>query len=181
MTDIPHEDLLDDEVEVAIPEAAVPEQDGSVWAQLRAEHAKLAEAREPLILDVPGYTGVKIRYHFVELAQTEATTKKLAKVKSITQQALYSAIDTLILACDEILVELPAGVRPLADDGDPPIRFDHRLAEGMGWPPNLKARQIVHRLFGGKQGEYLLIDQAQEVSAWIGGQREEVAEEFVEG
>lgn len=178
-------DLLDDDPPEA-PEAAAPEQDGSVWAQLRAEHAKLAEAREPLVLDVPGYTGVKIRYHFVELGETEATTKKLAKVKSITQQALYSAIDTLILACDEILVTLPDArkrpvVRPLADDGDPPIKFDHRLAEGMEWPAKMTARQIVHRLFGGKQGEYLILDQAQEVSAWIAGQREEVAEEFVGG
>lgn len=179
MTDIQHDDLLDGEPEVATPEAAVPEQDGSVWAQLRAEHAKLAEAREPLILDVPGYTGTKIRYHFVELGQTEASTKKLAKIKSITQQTLISAIDTLLLACDEILVELPGGVRPLADDGEPPIKFDHRLAEGMGWPDNLKARQIVHRLFGGKKGEYRILNQAREVSAWIEGEQEEVAEEFV--
>jgi hypothetical protein len=181
MTDIDQDLGLDDELEVTAPEVAVPEADGSVWSQLRAEHAKIGEDREPLILDVPGYTGLKIRYHFVELSQTEATTKKLAKVKSLTQQTLYSAIDTLILACDEILVTLPDGVRSLADDGDPPIKFDHRLAEGMEWPANMTARQIAHRLFGGKQGEYLLLEQAQEVSAWIAGQREEVAEEFVGG
>jgi hypothetical protein len=181
MTDIDQDLGLDDELEVTTPEVAVPEQDDSVWAQLRAEHAKIGEDREPLILEVPGYVaaGLQIRYKFVNLEETEATTKKLQQVRGLTTQALFSAIDTLLLACDEILVRLPDGVRPLADDGEPPIRFDHRLAEGMQWPSGLKARQIVHRLFGGKQGEYQILDQAREVSAWIAGERSDVGEEFL--
>jgi hypothetical protein len=183
--------------DVPEPEVAEPQTpDGSVWAQLQAEHAEISRSRDPLYLDVPGYSGLVIRYHFVELSETERTTRELAKVKAVTQQTLLSSIDTLILACDEILVAAPDGqkpvgasgqslyplpVKPLGDPGEPPVRFDHRLSEGLEWPANMKARQIVHKLFGGKKGEYRIIGQAQEVSAWIAGERQEIAEEFLGG
>ncbi|MCA1571698.1 MAG: hypothetical protein LC798_15570 [Chloroflexi bacterium] len=166
--------------------AADAPQDGSVWTQLRREHEQLASAREPLELDVPGYSGLRIRFKFVPLADTESRAKALSKVREVTAQALYGCMDTLIMACDEFRVLRPddpradKGYAPLAEPGQPPIRFDRVLAEGLGLPKHneLSARQVVHHVFGGEQGHYLIMEMARQVSEWMASTREDVSDEF---
>lgn len=186
------DDLAGLEGPAPIPEV---EQDGSVWAVARAAHADLArkhEERKPLELDVTGdggETGIVIRFKFVELGATEKSTKGLQAMRALTDQALYSAIDTLILACDEILVRLPkgerengtfgSGLRPLGEPGRP-VRFDYQLCDGMGWE-RMKARDIVVKLFDGEEGKYAILDMAQEVSAWIKSTGDEASTDFARG
>lgn len=172
------------------------ELDGSVWAIARAAHADLArkhEERKPLELAVTDRNddeiGIVIRFKFVELSATEKSTKGLQQMRALTDQALYSAIDTLILACDEILVRVPAGerdtgtfgngLRPLGEPGRP-VRFDYQLCEGMGWE-RMRARDIVIKLFDGEEGKYAILDMAQEVSAWIKSTGSEAGTDFASG
>lgn len=174
--------MLEDDQVASLGEDPVPSQpddQGSVWETMRQAHTALTNDREPLELEVGD--GIIVRYRYVPLEDTEASAKQLAKIKSQTQQAITAAIDTLQLACDEILVRLPDGVKPLADPGTPPVRFDHRLAAGMGWPDNLTGRQIVYRLFGGKTGEYRIIRQAERVTEWMAAEGAEVADDFLGG
>lgn len=196
----------DQEFDAPLAEAPVPTpepvQDGSVWAIARASHAELArrrQARRPLELSVDGDddradTGIVVRFKWVPLSATEKSTKGLAQIRAQTEQALFAAIDTLHLACDELLVRLPddgvtlpdgrvvSGLTPLASPGEAPIRFDHRLCDGMGWPRDgMTARKIVHKLYGGVEGEYAILNAAMEVTKWIRGTGEDTAEDFAGG
>lgn len=113
--------------------------------------------------------------------------KGIAQLRSTTEQALFASIDTLILACDELMVRLPDGITALAGPGEPPVRFDHTLCDGMKWPREdtagapMTARKIVHRLFGGQDGEYAILDAAQEVTAWVKSAGGGAAQDFSDG
>jgi hypothetical protein len=182
--------------------APEPVADGSVWAIARASHAELArrrQARRPLELSVDGDddredTGIVVRFKWVPLSAMEKSTKGLAQIRAQTEQALFAAIDTLHVACDELLVRLPdngvtlpdgrvvSGLTPLAGPGEPPVRFDHRLCDGMGWPRDgMTARKIVHKLYGGVEGQYAILEAALEVTKWIRGTGEDAAEDFAGG
>jgi hypothetical protein len=169
-----------------------PVEDGSIWGVARASHAELArkqQERKPLELDI-GENGIVMRCKWFALHDTEKSVNGIAQLRSSTEQKLYAAIDMLILACDELLVRvsdefraehnLPAGLVPLADPGDPPIRFDHRLCAGMGWEP-MSVRKCVRKMFGGEAGDWPLIDAAMEVDGWLRGTGEDVAEDFATG
>jgi hypothetical protein len=169
-------------------------QDGSVWASLRQQHAEVAAERKPLVLDVPGFDGLRVRYRYFPMSASSKSVRGIQKLRDVTEQALVAAIDTLLLACDEFLVANPvdpraerlgpdAGYAPLCDPGEPPIRFDRQLAAGMQWPDaqKMSARQIVRRLFGGENGDWALVQHAREVTEWLGSEREQVAEDFQPG
>jgi Mg-chelatase subunit ChlI len=53
------------------------------------------------------------------------------------------------------------------------------LARGLGWHDAhlLGGRQIVIRMFG-DEGDYVLVEQAKQVAAWMGKERVHVEEEF---
>lgn len=182
MTDTPlgGQETTDEPVEHTGRQATTP----SVWDRLRADHERIAADRPPLELDVPGYHGtLVVRYRFVPLKDATRNAEKLARLKDIGEQALLSAIDTLILACQEILVRDPdtGDLRGLADDGDEPIRFDERLARGMSWTPGptgFTARAITRKLFS---NDYALIQQAREVSEWMSESAQEIGDDFLGG
>lgn len=167
-------------------ETYAPSSNG-VWAGLRKQHAAVSEERAPLLLEVPGYDGLWVRYKYVPLAGRKKSVEKVAALKDTVDQQLWASVDLLRDACDEILVANPhdaradtSGLAPLCDPGEPPIRFDRVLARGMEWTDAdlLSARQIVRRLFGDEAGDYLLIEHAAEVGKWMGSEREAIAEEF---
>ncbi len=171
------------------------EQPGSVWAYLKRQHQPLTEERDPLYLDDPVHDGVVYRYRYVPLENTRNAQKRIAKMRDPIEQAIAGAADTLILALDEIMVTAPDGIvpigddgeslysrplKPLADPGQPPIRFDEVLCNGMGFPAKVAshARNIVREMF--VHNDYLLIAHAQEVSAWIAEVGAVVRDEFSE-
>ena len=182
MTDTPlgEQETTDEPVEHTGRQAATP----SVWDRLRADHERIAADRPPLELDVPGYHGtLVVRYQYVPLRDAAKRAEKLAKLKDGFRKGLIMAIDTLILACQEILVRDPdtGDLRGLADDGDEPIRFDERLARGMGWEPGptgYSARDICQRLF---ENDYALIKQAEDVTSWMSESAQEIGDDFLGG
>ena len=162
---------------------------GPVWDKLRAQHAALAaEVREPLVLEVPGYDGLWIRYRYVPLSGRNK--KALAKIRALKDpgdQQFWALVALVQDACDEILVANPddpradkTGLAPLCDEGEPPIRFDRILARGLGWKDAelLGARAILRRLFGDEKGDYRLQAHAVDVAEWIAEDGGPSAEEF---
>jgi hypothetical protein len=180
-----HPDDTQDLSDIGPPEPAKPA--GSIWSQLRAEHAQLANEREPLILPVPGLPHMAVRYRWYPMSAEEKSAQRILKLRERTTQAVESAIATLLLACDELLVMNPddprandGGWAPLTEPGFPPVKFDRVLCEGMEWPnPELmNARRIVRKLFGDEKGERALIRHAFEVSEWLAEEGEQIDEGF---
>jgi hypothetical protein len=176
------------------PQAPEAPPAGSVRASLRAQHQEIIEDTDPLFLADPVHSGVVFRYHYVPLRNTTQASKRISKLRDPAAQTLASAIETILLSIDEIMVldpngTIPKGVggrelypqplSPLADPGQPPIRFDEQLCEVMGFPADTAklAANIVRQWFG-PRGEYLIIEHAQEVSAWFTDVTGDVREEF---
>jgi hypothetical protein len=159
-----------------------------VWAGLRKQHQAISKAHTPLLLELPDpYDGVWVRYRYVAVAERKGSMKKIAALDDESEQGFWASVDLLRDACDEILVANPddpraddTGLAPLCDPGEPPIKFDRALARGMEWSDAhlLSARQIVRRMFGDQEGDYLLLEQAKAVGKWMGAERDEIAEEF---
>jgi hypothetical protein len=167
--------------------------DGSVWEALRKQKNEIASDREPLYLDSPVYDGVVFRYRYVPIEETKAMGRRLAKIRDITDQAVASAIETILLSIDEIMVqardgEIPTGrggvslysapLKRLADEGEPPIKFDERLCAGMEFSEKVAehARSIVREMFG--RNSYLILEHAREISEWAASTGETVRDEL---
>jgi hypothetical protein len=168
--------------------------DGSVWEALREQHQEVAGQRDPLYLDDPVHDGVVYRYRYVPVAETKGMSKRLSKIRDVTDQAVASAIETIIISLEEIMVQSPAGeipvgkggelypspLLPLADPGEPPIKFEERLCLGMDFSDNVAkhARSIVREMFA--RNDYLIIEHAQEIGSWAASTGATVREEFAE-
>jgi hypothetical protein len=168
---------------------------GSVWSGLRERHKEVSENTDPLFLDDPIHPGVVLRYHYVPLRSTTQASKRISKLRDPAAQTLASAVETILLSIDEIMLVDPEGVtphgvggrelypqplKPLAQPGEPPMRFDERLCAGMEFPDGTSrvAASIVFHWFAKK--EYVLIEHAQEVSASFTEVADDVREEFEE-
>ncbi len=159
-----------------------------VWAGLRKQHQAVSEAREPLTLEVPGYEGLWVRYRYVPLSgRNKKALAKVQELKDVSDQKLWASVDllrdTVGVTTARARIDPRAdttGLAPLCDPGEPAIKFDRILARGMEWSDAdlLGARQIVRRLFGDEEGDYVLIAHAEEVSVWMGKEREALSEEF---
>lgn len=175
-------DELDPIEELGVGEPAAVVEDGSVWARLRAEHKRAVDDNDPLYLACPVHPGIVYRYKYVPLENTKAATERLVKIRDRTDQAVASALDTLILALDEVMVlardgQIPIGrddqklfqypIKPLADPGDAPIKFDERLAVGLGLSDKAanNVKRLIRELFVRDQ---IIIQHALDVSEWIG-------------
>jgi hypothetical protein len=140
-----------------------------------------------LILEVPGLKGkLGVRYKVIDSDQTEKIAKRLRKVKQ--SRNLIGSIDTLITACDQIVVHDPGHVKCLLDDDgeltewrpiDPsspiPVRFDSRLAEILHLPSS-EAREIVAAVF---QSDLSIIQQNVRVSRWMTDTTREVDDDLL--
>lgn len=173
-------------------EAVTPK--GPFWAKLQAAHKEISSAHEPLYMELPDpYEGIYVRYRYVPLEERKGSMKNLAALEDETAQAFWGCVDIIRDACDEIMVANPDdpragkdkakadyGLAPLCDEGDPPIKFDRVLARGMEWKDAhlLSGRQIVRRVFGDAEGDYVLMEHARQVGKWMGAERTKVAEEF---
>jgi hypothetical protein len=168
---------------------------GTVWEGLRQQHGEVVGERDPLYIDDPIHDGVVLKYVYKPLEDSEKSLKRARKVKGELRQVVALSIGRIIDCLDEILVvardgEIPEGkggrklypqpLKPLADEGDAPMRFDERLAESMGFPAEKSrtATNIVRQWFG--NNGYLIGDHAGEISEWLAEVGDEVREEFEE-
>lgn len=168
------------------PEAA-PQ--SAAWARLRAQHAEASKVKPPLLLELPEpYEGVYVQYKYVPLSgRNKKALAKVREMEDATEQQRWALVDLLIDCCQEIMVANPdddraddAGIAPLCDPGDPPIKFNLTLARGMQWEDAemLTSRRILRRLFGDDNGDYTLLAHAVKVMEWMERGRPAVAEAF---
>jgi hypothetical protein len=168
---------------------------GSVWSTLRDQHREVTENTDPLYIADPIHPGVVLRFRYVPLADTKGATKRIVKISDKVDQTLVSSIETILLSLEEIHVvspdgEIPLGqndrvlydekLKPLADEGEAPMQFDERVCAGMGFPAGTadKAAKIVREWFARK--DYVIIQLAQEISAWFTQVGPGVRDEFEE-
>jgi hypothetical protein len=167
----------------------------SVLEALRKQHAEVSGDRDPLYLDDPVHDGVVYRYRYVPAQETKGSSKRLSKVKDPTDQAILSAVETILISIEEIMIVTPDGEIPLAEDGtklyplplapladndEPAIKFDECLCHALGFPAGTEqsARKIVREMFA--KNDYLIIEHAQEIGEWAASTGSRVREEFAE-
>lgn len=147
-----------------------------------------------LDLDVPGYQKLLIvRYRYIDGIVTEHMGKKLRKeLKKIDGEGetLLGSVDTLIAACEQILVRDPGNenclrddkgkvtdLRPIQPGAIPPVQFDERLSEILKFdPPARSAREVVRGLFN---NDHAIIRQNIALSQWLADTTKEVDQDFL--
>lgn len=124
---------------------------------LRARRKEISDNTETL-MDLPGYENVEIpgigtismvaRYRRLDYQEQERIANKVAQSKA-PRRTLHGQLDTIALACVEILLRMPDGnVKPLGHiipghDPEDPITYDKRLAEFLGLQNVDGARSVV--------------------------------------
>lgn len=168
------------EEENGVPATAVAP--ASPWDALRKQEAEVGNEEDPLYLADPMRAGVVFRYKYVPLGATKGATERLSKIVNKTDLALSSAISSLLLSLDEILVEAPDGVvplakdgttklwdypvKPLADPGEAPMRFDERVVKAMGYPSQDCKRSYDVLRHWYRFNDFQILEQSRQVGEW---------------
>jgi hypothetical protein len=160
----------------------------SLTDRLRARRA--ANLRKPKHHDIalPGYEGLMVvRYRPLEWEHVQ----EIFEASADPELALETNVDTLIRACDRIMVLVDGELVSLADrlreqgehvnteSGE--VRFDHKLVEVLGLELEQPAdpRDIVLASFEAAVSPELAVwEQAQELGAWMGTVAREVDSEL---
>jgi hypothetical protein len=153
----------------------------SILDQLGEIRQEIKEQAEPLDLEVPGYKGLLfVRFRPFPVARTERKVEQFQRqVKKKQPIVLNSACDTLIDACEQLLVKNTDG-ELIPIDEDMPVGFEQRLAEMLKMPgadQMTSARQVIKGLFPTEQS---ILKMASTVNEWLQGElNEEADEEFL--
>lgn len=144
-----NEPLLTDHL-VAEDEAESP------LEQLAAKRRVIAETRDTLV-PVPGYDRepplLLVKYKLLEGPDLVKIGDKISReTRSRWQRQILAAVDTFVAACMGFYVDKGDGKPvPLTYHGEPILRYDHTLAEALGFadelPPEPTARAVVFGLF----------------------------------
>jgi hypothetical protein len=124
---------LDDGTDPVEPdEVEVEEEDEATQlAKLRAQREEFAEDKTKDI-DLPGYNGqIVIRYRRLDYEEIERIAKRVRKMreKRHPKASLYGQVDTLALACSDVLLRKDGVLEPMHHGfpallGDGPTRWD---------------------------------------------------------
>lgn len=154
----------------------------SMMEALREKHAELHRKRT-IFLELPGYGNLLIaEYRVLDVSkEINRISRKVAQEFSDQmEQALYGSIDAMIAACVQLHTTRGEERVPLSQafgPDAPPVRFDKRLAEFMGWdPPPDSAREVVLRLFD--DIEPMILDHGQLISRWMSNVTRQVNDTF---
>lgn len=144
--------------------------------RLRERRNQIASKDEyRLDLPVPGYDGeLVVRYKYTEYNETAERADRLRGVDA-GQVPLISAIDTLIAACDKVMIVVNGRLVPIDEGALTPVRFEERLADILAFNAS-KARDVVRGLFN---NDYAIIEQAMTVSRWMRDVTKKVDEAYV--
>lgn len=130
------------------------------------------------VITIPGYEGLMgVRYKYVSAERIEQLSKKLQREIRKTKakaEGLLASLDTVIAACEEIVIR-GSDDEEWQSLGDPPIRFDDRLAETLGYEAD-NARDAVLGCFN---NEHAIIRHNILVSRWLADTTTEVDESFL--
>lgn len=125
---------------------------------VRSEHIKY--------LDIPGYNGLLVaKFRPYPVSKGESKTLAIARSRGDNNPVLLGmSCDNLINACEEILLRNAKGdLIQIDDEAFPPIAFDVRLADHLGFEAK-SARQVLVGLFPTEQS---IVAMSGEVSQWL--------------
>jgi hypothetical protein len=154
---------------------------GGALGRIRAQRKAIA-GKEHLVLRVPDYDDLQIRYRLMSERATEEIQKKIeaAQRSGTAKKNIDAVADFIIAACDAIMVRVGDGFEVLVDENDQKVRFDNRLAEVLGIGEVDEARKIVLETFspegedGLRRNPDAMIDQVEAVIAWRKGREYEI-------
>jgi hypothetical protein len=152
---------------------------GSLWEQIQARRAQLAQDRH-LDLEVPGTFGLfALRLGPVTGKKQAQLAERLRKSQSPDRDFNLNA-DYLIAACQQLLGrdDPEAELVELTDDRGEPLRLDRRTSEAFHLPEETTARALVRHLFAGVPSpEWAVTLAGGEYLAWAAGQNQDLDEE----
>lgn len=165
-----------------------PDGFGSIKDALRKRSQEISASKTTRI-DLPGYDGLLVaQYHVLDVTHDiQAINSSVRRqYKQEGQRMLYSTLQVMARACDEIfarrdvlgelrLVPLSESIGP----DEPPITYDLRLAEFMGWndiTEQSSASDVILRLFSGI--ETMVLDHGMMLSRWMTNTTKEVTAEL---
>lgn len=137
----------------------------NLLASIRAKREE-AKGDHVLDIDIPGYEGMVVaRFRPFPIEKTERKMAEFQKMVGKQPVMLKAACDTLIDACEQIMIRNGPEDEPKPIDADavPPIAFDSRLAELFGYSATT-ARQVVLGLFPTEQA---IVAMNIRVSGWM--------------
>jgi hypothetical protein len=142
----------------------------SVLADLKTNRERI-QARKFLTLQIPGWDSLFVRYK--SLTWETIRSFNGAQLENPTpNDELVVAWDTLIAACDEVLISTDDGLKPLADT---PVRFEHRLAQLTGDDIAETPREVVDSVF---PNEFAAVEQFGEYMTWLNFSSKDVSEDL---
>lgn len=122
-------------------------------------------------LPIPGTGGMLVaRFRPYPVSKSERSSRSLRqRVENNEPVILDVACQTLIDACEQIMVRKSQDAEPIPVDDEVPVKFDERLADLLrlsppGTPPLKRARDVVKALFPTEQAVLAL---ATEVDGWL--------------
>jgi hypothetical protein len=137
----------------------------TLLATLR-EKREANKAEHHLDLDLPGYDGLMVaRFRPFPVEKTERKMAEFQKLQGKQPILLKVACDTLIDACEQVLLRKEEGAEPfpIDDEAMPPIGFDSRLSELLEFKAD-SARQVVLGIFPTEQS---ILAMNARVSQWM--------------
>jgi hypothetical protein len=142
----------------------------SVVGRLRERRVELAQGRTKL-MEVPGFNGDLIaEYRALTWQELQDVGKRVRKEFTTEgDRILYGAVDMLIAACTQILINVNGKMKPLSEE-ELPIRFDGELAEALGF----KASTAREALQGAFNNDLAIVSTAMSLTQWMEGERQEV-------
>lgn len=156
-----------DEVEGPVEASAV----SSPMGRLRARREELRAERH-IDLEVPGYASeLVVRYGPVAWDDLRAIADKMVKSKN-PRADLYGQVDTLIAACQEILVRVDGDLQAIVEGET--TRFD-----GMPALLDFEADNARQAVLGTFNNDLAVTTVHNRLASWMDGTDAEVDEEFL--
>jgi hypothetical protein len=170
------EDEEDDDEEDLIAVPPNPDDAQSLLDQIKEQREDLKSGEHRLELDVPGYNGMLVvRYKPVRWDVIEQLTKKVRKDKSGVSKNVLASTDTIIEACEEVLLRVNGELTSIPTGQGGPVQFDSRLASALSFEAET-ARQVVAGVFPNEMG---VIDHNVRYSRWLRDVTKEVDDDLL--
>jgi hypothetical protein len=145
--------------------------ESSALDRIKARREDLRKERH-LELEVPGYGGeLVVRYRPVPWDGLREIARKVDR-SNHPRKELNGQVDTLIAACDEVLIRVEGDLQPI-EDGQT-TRFDG-LPDLLGYEAT-SARAAVFGLFN---NDLAVVTAHNDLAEWMAGAEEEADEELL--
>jgi hypothetical protein len=123
---------------------------GGAIDAIRRRHEEL-RGNKNITLQIPGYQNcAQVRYQLLAGSEMDRLGKRIADAQrgDNFDTKLELEADVLVALCDRIYMRLDTDSKwEVQEDTKGPLRFEHRLAEKLGWSDLGRAREVVLEIF----------------------------------